>query len=124
MGNNTPEPACPANYFGKGADYVLPDSREEIQDYEEKWRKWMEDHPNDPTGELAIKEWEATTGRKAKLATEPKPVGEDLDEEFATLKLELNPNVIKQLKTYASFCRKRPRDIVARLIKAHCNIPG
>lgn len=52
------QPKCPATYFGKGADYVLPDNLEIIHQFERDFDTWVRENPDDPTGEKALALWE------------------------------------------------------------------
>lgn len=117
-------PKCPANYFGKGVDYQLPDDREAVAEYERLWREWETTHPNDPTGEIALKSWESNNGgTKVALASPPVAIVEGAQSsETSKLKLEIPDHVIKQLKNFASFKRKRPRDVIIELIQRNCII--
>lgn len=122
--NNIEEPKCPANYFGKGVNYVLPDDREAVQEYERLWQEWEAAHPNDPTGEIALKEWSHTTGKKVVFSDGPQPIIQpnDVSAETSKLKLELADSDIRLLKNFASFKRRRPRDVIAELIRTYCVI--
>lgn len=51
-------PKTPANYFGKGADYVLPDNLEIIHQFERDFDAWVRENSDDPTGEKALALWE------------------------------------------------------------------
>lgn len=118
-------PECPANYFGKGADYQLPDDIKVVAEYERRWRDWESKHPEDPTGEIALREWEARGGGKGKSSSAPRETMEvDAIEEGETsqLKLEMLDSDIRLLKMFASFKRKRPRDVLSTLIRQNCRI--
>lgn len=131
-------PLVPINYFGKGKDYSLSDDQAEIQEFERQWREWEAEHPDDPTGEIALREFEAIHGevktntngsvsRKAVRVLQPvissvEPIARDGEvmEDMASLELEMPKSAILALKRYASFKRVRPRDVVTNLILKHC----
>lgn len=132
---------CPANYFGKGENYILPDNPEEIRDFERQFKDWEAKHPDDPTGEMALKNHKEVVRTTPKaLPAQPvviiserdankvifpsvaakKGVIED-DPEFqnAELELELPKYLIAQLKAFAKYKSRRPRDIVASWIRLY-----
>ena len=56
--NSLQEPKCPVNHFGKGVNYIVPQTDDAIAEYEEQWNEWESEHPDDPTGEKAWAKWE------------------------------------------------------------------
>jgi hypothetical protein len=110
----------PANYFGKGRDYNLSDDPKELQEFERKFKEWEAAHPDDPVGEKALSEYESTRGTsKVKIQSRPSVSftdddedDDDNDDSSNKIRLELPSVLIMQLKRYARFHRKRPRDIV------------
>ncbi len=129
-----PEPKCPANYFGKGVNYQLTDDVDEVTEFERLWREWEAANPNDPTGDIALKTWQdygvaETTPTVAHVTTESMARGsgiltggKEFEEDQITLKLSLAVSEVDMLKRYSSFKRRRPRDIIATLIRQHCVI--
>lgn len=119
---------CPANYFGKGEDYVLPENADELRTFEHRFAQWEREHPEDPDGSIAL--------AHAKLnaqPTEEKNVSPSVGpsevfipravmDESQKLKLELPLAYIEKLKKYASFKRRRPRDIIMAWIDANCKL--
>lgn len=116
---------CPANYFGKGEDYNLPDDVNVIAEYERKWKEWEAAHPEDPTGEIAL----ADAKKKGNLSTptitspneEVKVKTED-DIDCAELQLLMPVRHIQLLKNYAKFRRRRPRDIIMGWIDMYAKL--
>lgn len=126
-------PKCPINYFGKGRDHIISADSSEVAQFEKDWREWEAKNPNDPTGEIALEKWEkeqtqleptspSATSTASKKAKPFKPLPEDWTTN--KMRLELDQHSIDKLKKYASFKRRRPRDIVAHLIEQYCNIQG
>lgn len=119
---------CPANYFGKGKDYILPDDPDTVAEFERRWREWEAEHPSDPTGDTALAQWEAEHGgTKSRSARVPAEIaGGDVEpgdsDDMATLKLELPTGHIDKLKRYARFLRRRPRDVLMIWIERHCKL--
>lgn len=124
---------CPANYFGKGEDYILPEDRDVIREYERQFQEWESTHPDDPTGEIALahaKSLGSPTVEKAipqqqrvRVSEDSEPVQiEEDSQDMAELELTLPPNEIRLLKNYARFKRKRPRDIVMAWIQQFCKL--
>ncbi len=127
--------ACPANYFGKGANYILPDNEEEVRAFEQLFDKWVTDHPDDPTGELALatekKNNKSDYGWNPGYALEigskgianpvdPRDLPPDkieINGETTQLTLELPKEFIKKLKRIAIHKKRRPRDIIMSYIK-------
>lgn len=141
MRNENPEPRTPINYFGKGRDHIISADSSEVAQFEKDWREWEAKNPNDPTGEIALEKWEKEqrqieideespdnfqqprTQQKSERSTKPfKPLPEDWTTN--KMRLELDQHSIDKLKKYASFKRRRPRDIIAHLIEQYCNISG
>lgn len=140
---------CPANYFGKGENYVLPDNADAIREFERRFQEWEVEHPEDPTGDLALAKWKAentgkppavsapskpkgavnlphiTTEKETHLAPMPTipvmPVIPD-DAEWVELELTLPKVYVDQLKRYAAFMRRRPRDIIILWINKHTKV--
>jgi hypothetical protein len=122
---------CPANYFGKGKDYCLPDDAAAVHEFERRFAEWESAHPDDPTGELALAKWEQdhanslaskplqrtrveTTGEKSSTVME----SSDLKE----LELVLPAGHIAKFKNYCRLQRRRPRDIMMLWIEAYCKL--
>lgn len=134
------EPAqlsCPANYFGRGEDFDLPDDAEFLMVFNKQYEEWEREHPDDPTGEEALKKWKLERKSMAPSPslrvpptkrTEPAPPPDeestDLDEDSDgdRLRLSLPDDYIKRLKDYARFKRVRPRDVVMGWIRQHAKI--
>lgn len=133
------EPAklsCPANYFGRGEDFLLPDDAEFLLEFNRQYEEWEREHPDDPTGEHALAKWKAEgkdltpkplrpQPTKTHAPTPPPPEeSNDLaeDGDWDRLKLSLPDDYIQKLKDYARFKRVRPRDIVMGWIRQHAKI--
>jgi hypothetical protein len=122
---------CPANYFGKGENYILPDDAETVREFERRFQEWERQHPEDPTGELALAKWkedhfEAPAPSRApstpRKTTEEKESSDSGDEEWKELELVLPVAHIEKLKNYAKLQRRRPRDIIMLWIERFCKI--
>lgn len=119
----------PANYFGKGENYNLPDDPEIIREFERRFQEWEAAHPEDPSGELALalakKHNEPAKKINPPTSTGNRPAKEESAEEgidWAELELTLPPDHITLLKNYAKFKRRRPRDIVMGWISQFCKL--
>lgn len=122
-----PEPRCPINYFGKGENYALPDNKEACAEYERQWKEWEAEHPEDPTGEATLQAWKDQTGKESQPLRKVKSMSMEFDgpfssEEICNVRLQLPEQEAKMLKKYASFKRKRPRDIIVALIQTYCKL--
>jgi hypothetical protein len=109
---------CPANYFGKGKDYILqPDFAEE---FDRRWKIWEKENPEDPTGEKALAFYESSqsTERKEETANQGQTEKQAL-EDTKKFRLELDAQDIERLKAYAKYKRKRPRDIITLWIRTY-----
>jgi hypothetical protein len=113
----------PANYFGRGENYILKDDPEELRWFEERFKEWESAHPEDPTGEIALQE------EKRKPSYQPNPTKTTItrhdDDDFldsTKLRLELPTTHIEKLKNFAKFKRRRPRDIVMAWIDQYCKL--
>lgn len=120
----TQPPEVPANYFGRGRDFILPDDTTVVAEITEKWTKYEQDHPDDPMGENILKKWEEDANRLCTVeATKNLQQARTIvsDYEFlgvtTQLRLELPKDLINHLKGYARYTRKRPRTIIEDLIK-------
>jgi hypothetical protein len=122
---------CPANYFGKGKNYTLPDDAEVVREFERRFQEWEREHPEDPTGDLALAKWEAEHSEETPRARVPaalrEPTGEKEpvvsdDEDWKELEMILPVRHIEKLKKYASYKRRRPRDIVMLWIETYCKL--
>ena len=139
------EPKCPANYFGKGEDYILTDNADEIKEFEENWKEWEVNNPNDPTGEIALQIWKDSKKKTRAFVTAPppiatkeekeilqkpiivhtrKPLPTQVIEEFKNVDLQLKlPNyLVEQFKTFCRDQKRRPRDIMIYWIKLHARL--
>lgn len=119
-----PIPLVPANYFGKGEDFILSDDKpNEIKEFDDKYKEWAEAHPEDPTGEIALAEF-----RKRNRITPEEEItssSSSVEPEFqgsAKIHLELPETSIEKLKNYARFRRRRPRDIINGWIEQFCKL--
>ena len=65
------EPLTPANYFGKGENYVLPESLDAVREFEQQFDAWVTANPNDPTGEKAIESYKAHLAATKNKVTHP-----------------------------------------------------
>ncbi len=65
------EPLTPANYFGKGENYVLPESMDAVREFEQQFDAWVTANPNDPTGEKAIESYKAHLAATKKVGIPP-----------------------------------------------------
>lgn len=140
------EPKVPINYFGRGENYALPDNFAVIKDFEEKFREWEREHPDDPTGEITLQAWRDSHAKPAILevpkiiplpekqesiatilppvVTETPVIENEIPDEldYDTLKLTLPIPLLDKLKKYSKLKKKRPRDIVSFWILHHCKI--
>lgn len=139
---------CPANYFGKGENYMLPDNPEVIREFERRFQIWEREHPDDPTGDLALAKWKQDNSGKSPVSQPIKPKGAvnlphiTTEEEnpitampevpvmpvisddavWVELELTIPREYVDQLKRYAAFMRRRPRDIIMLWITKHTKI--
>lgn len=124
------EPKCPANYFGRGENFNLPDDKEFLHQYELEWQEWERAHPDDPGGEKALAEWKKWKATQpAQPSTTPPTTGGKESIPSATvgvetkeLELELDPAIITKFKAYCRLQRKRPRDIFTYWVNTYANI--
>ncbi len=125
---------CPANYFGKGEDYLLPDDPKVLGEFERKFKEWEDSHPEDPTGDIALAHDKiassssvenrsngaiSTEEKKNPLPltiTEPSPELES-DGLLKEIELVMPENYIKLFKEYCKEKRRRPRDMMMTWIK-------
>ena len=121
---------CPANYFGKGKNYLLPDDAETIREFERRFQEWEQAHPEDPTGELALAKWESEVGpiNKSKPQSQLRGTTEEKtpevsDEEiWKELELVMPERHIEKFKNYCRLQRRRPRDIMMLWIERLCKL--
>jgi len=121
------EPKCPANYFGLGADYVLPEDIEIVREFELKFSDWVTKNPDDPTGELAIAAYQKYLAQNPKAKAElAKPkydaivINPNDYDDAKQLRLQLPADLLEVLKKFAKAKKRRPRDIIIHWIKTHC----
>lgn len=167
----------PANYFGKGENYILPDEGEEQADFARRFDEYVVAHPEDPAGEQALRLYEENlasaksikqavnegiesfkpTPKSAlapilspvvsssfvvprpmqpkrdiekelkeqhilPLVTEVQPSTKEEDDEWTQIKLRIPVKYHKLLTDYATFKRRRPRDIVMKWIMQNCHL--
>lgn len=110
---------CPANYFGEGEDYSLPDDPSILQEFSKKFEEWERNHPDDPTGEKALASYKAKHGEIEYTKKEKTPrVLEDDEElvkdnsECVNLRLQVPMETCRLFKNYAKFRRMRPRELL------------
>ncbi len=129
---------CPANYFGKGEEYTLPEDPDVIREFERRFQEWELAHPDDPLGELALAR--AKQHHEPTKKTTPPPVNQphqqinpqplpqsslpltDVGDDMIELELTLPADYVKLLKNYAKFKRRRPRDIIMSWIQQFCRL--
>lgn len=111
---------CPANYFGRGENYNLPDDPEIIKELNAQWEQWEREHPDDPTGEKALA---ADIELFGKPSLTPKAVNfkrlvepdeEEIvdDTENVNLRLQIPKETCRIFKNYAKLKRMRPRELL------------
>lgn len=61
----------PANYFGKGEMYFMQEDSEEMQEFIRKFDEYVVNHPDDPTGEQALADYNEKC-RKERLFVSPR----------------------------------------------------
>lgn len=127
---------CPANYFGRGEDYILPDDPDVVREFERKFEEWVNTHPDDPTGEQTLKAHGPQRTHRSILNRSPKGIFINSNSEtpapptkekepyvlMGEIKLRLPIKELETLKNFAIFKRRRPRDIICRLINENCQI--
>lgn len=123
--------SCPANYFGRGENFVLPDDAAFIKEFEDQWATWEREHPDDPTGELALEAAKKNHIQIAPSPPRPAPVVIGIAEknlEYVEndrrifLKLTLPHAHMQKLKNFARLQRRRPRDIIIAWIEKLCRL--
>lgn len=159
---NQIEPPVPCNYFGKGADYQLPEDIQSIREFEDLFDKWVTENPDDPTGEKTIELWKSQikaqtppVSKQSEIQATPKllpevvpinltasaqgfqvidgiaypiaplseqPLFSPVDDEGDEIRLKLTTHAVKLLKAYATFRKRRPRDIVMSWILTYAKI--
>jgi len=125
----------PANYFGKGENYNLPDDAETIREFERRFTEWEKAHPDDPTGDIALAAYKkplptALVTTKSTSDSAPTPVSDDVEEEDgeefefndSSVRLRIPSPILLKFKKYARYKRKRPRDILIFWITRFCNL--
>lgn len=123
MKKDEQEPEVPSNYFGKGDNYILPDDVDEVRKFEDRWKKYEAENPDDPTGELALAKF-----RNAHPPTnQPKPPDNPPDRivlpenfEWKEIELILPVPYVERFKNFAAAKRRRPRDILMSFIDKYC----
>lgn len=112
---------CPANYFGKGEDYLLPDDPATLQEFERKFQEWEKSHPEDPTGEIALAHDKIASSssvevrRNGAISTEEKKSPHELlpdDSPLKEIELVMPESYIIRFKEYCKEKRRRPRDML------------
>lgn len=110
---------CPANYFGRGENYNLPDDPSIIQEIQVLWSEWEREHPGDPTGDKALAEWKAKNPDKPAISRDkiPRALEEDEEEIFdnsecVNLRLQVPIETCRLFKNYAKLKRIRPRELL------------
>lgn len=149
----------PANYFGKGELYILKEDSDEMAEFVRRFDLYAEAHPNDPTGEEALRLHLAATKNPVSVYLQPipappppealpfvelqdyrktpPPVHPPIDpkekeiipqtpfnitEEWEELKLKIPIGYYNNLKNYAKWKRRRPRDVVMKWIRDYCHL--
>lgn len=122
---------CPANYFGKGENYLLPDDAETVREFERQFQEWEQAHPEDPTGELALAKWKSEHGEDTPRPRIPaalrEPTGEkiptvDEEEEWKEIEMVIPVRYIEKFKNYCRLQRRRPRDVFMLWIERLCKL--
>lgn len=122
-------PKCPVTYFGKGENWNLTQATlEEAKWFNDEFDKWVTDHPEDPTGELALESYKLEiaghtpeptpkqySNGEVSQAEQTRHEVEDLG--WSELRLTLPQEDIERLKNYSRKMRRRPRDVIQQLIK-------
>ena len=122
------QPECPANYFGKGENYVLPEDIEVVREFEQRFSEWVTAHPNDPTGEITLAAWKKAD--KTPIANIPRvhhqPTTKEIykidSEGNSQLRVQIPQEFIAMLKSYAHARKRRPRDIIIHWIQTNCKL--
>lgn len=126
----------PANYFGKGEGWELPDDPKIVEEFTKRFLEWEAAHPEDPTGDLALAAFnirhpaptEKVKGKRdveGQLIVGPTltiiqgPVDEPNE---CNLRLQLPASKLQTLKNYAHYKRRRPRDIIIDWINKNCKL--
>lgn len=137
------EPEVPANYFGKGDDYILPDTISVVQEFERRWKEYEVEHPDDPTGELALAKFRAQpkVDRVETIVVHippPEPIIEPVEVtplpeeppidkivlpknfQWKEIELVMPEQYVERFKSFAAAKRRRPRDILMSFIDKYC----
>lgn len=131
-------PEVPVNYFGKGVDYQLPDDVEAVEEFNRKYAEYERDNPDDPTGALLLEKYNVhlkvqksiahAPSMETKLPGLPIQFGDEILKTEVTargetfIRLSLPVNAIENLKKFARYQRKRPRDVVLAWIELYCRL--
>lgn len=116
----------PANYFGKGEEFILPDDPVILKEFDARFNEYEIAHPEDPTGDKALEHAKSQPPIKSKLdkgvsTTEEKsPVSED--DKWVELEMFMPARHIELFKKYCSLQRRRPRDIMMLWIDKLCKL--
>lgn len=120
---------CPANYFGKGEDYLLSDDPKELAEFNRRFEEWERAHPEDPSGDIALAHDKIASSSSVEhrhdgtIATEEKktPAVKKTDETLKELEMVMPESYIKRFKELCQEKRKRPRDMMMIWIDKYSN---
>jgi len=124
----------PANYFGRGEDFCLPEDHAIVREYERRFQEYEAAHPEDPMGEKLL---EADRKKKlnlpkaidARLSDRTIPTEEKVEaeppiemDEMVEVEMTIPKSQLDLFKRYCKFQRRRPRDIFLLWIARHCKL--
>ena len=116
---------CPADYFGKGPEFLLPDDPQVLREFEMRFQEYELAHPNDPTGEIALAKNTVTRPTKPlAIPTEERDAFDLISENDTLSEIEMVLPIrhIQLFKRYCRFQRRRPRDVFMVWIDKICKL--